>query len=126
MSKLEEKVAKILRDHGEKYVREYTFNDLKSHGHLLRYDFAVFNSKNEIKMLIEVHGEQHMKYTPYFHKTKREFRAAQERDRKKAKYALLHKIPLIVIPYYEIENLTFNDIFSEKFLVTSKYYIDNF
>ena len=120
MSKLEEKVAKILRDHGEKYVREYTFSDLKSHGHLLRYDFAVFNSKNEIKMLIEVHGEQHMKYTPYFHKTKREFRAAQERDRKKAKYALIHKIPLLVIPYDKIDSLTYEQLYSSTFIIKNK------
>ena len=41
MSKLEEKVANLLRENGIKYVREYVFQDLKNKGHLLRYDFAI-------------------------------------------------------------------------------------
>ena len=126
MSKLEEKVAKILRENRIKYVREYTFNDLKNKGHLLRYDFAILDKNDKVLYLIEVHGKQHMEFTPHFHKTKSDFRAAQERDRKKAKYALMHNIPLIVIPYNEFDDLDFNKLFNKKFLVKDKYYIDNF
>ena len=125
MSKLEEKVATLLKENNVKYVREYVFQDLKNKGHLLRYDFAILNKYNKVLCLIEVHGKQHMEYTPYFHKSKSEFRASQERDRKKAKYALLNNIPLLVIPYYEIDNLDINTLFTEKYVVTSKYYIDD-
>ena len=54
------KVAEFLTKNHIKYLREYSFDDLRNKsGNLLRFDFAILNSDNNVVMLVEYQGEQH-------------------------------------------------------------------
>lgn len=124
MSKGEEKISSLLKSAYISYEREYTFPDLKHNGSLLRFDFAIISCGRPIK-LIEYDSEIHFQRVKHFHKTNSEFKQAQERDRIKNKYCLLHNIPLIRIPYWELENLTYEKIFNTpSFLVRNKFHND--
>ena len=119
MSKIEDKIAKILSVSGIKYVREKTFPDLKR-GYL-RYDFYL----SELNILIEVDSMLHFKQIPKFHKTKHDFLHAQQNDRLKNSYALSHKIKLYRIPEWEFQNINIlPDLFQREFLVTTKWHND--
>ena len=62
------------------------------------------NTENLMGMMES--GEQHYKYVAKFYHSRAEFMAAQERDRRKISYCLANNIPIYVIPYWELENLT--------------------
>lgn len=118
MSKYEESVIKILKQGQISFVREKTFSDLK-HG-LFRFDFYIYNL-NGAPAIVEVDGEQHFK--PIY--GRQSFLKGQEHDRRKNSYCLANNIPLYRIPYWEIENLkTSADIFSNKFLVKTRWHND--
>lgn len=124
MSKGEEIISSLLRSAHIPYEREYTFSDLKHNGNLLRFDFAILNGGRAVT-LIEYDSEIHFQRVSHFHKTNSQFKQAQERDRIKNKYCLLHNIPLIRIPYWEIENLTYKKIFNTPtFIVRNKFHND--
>ena len=118
MSKYEESVIKILKQGQISFVREKTFSDLK-HG-LFRFDFYIYNL-NGAPAIVEVDGEQHFK--PIY--GRQSFLKGQEHDRRKNSYCLANNIPLYRIPYWEIKNLkTSADIFSNKFLVKTRWHND--
>ena len=118
MSKYEESVIKILKQGQISFIREKTFSDLK-HG-LFRFDFYIYNL-NGAPAIIEVDGEQHFK--PIY--GRQSFLKGQEHDRRKNSYCLANNIPLYRIPYWEIKNLkTSADIFSNKFLVKTRWHND--
>lgn len=125
MSKGEEKIEKLLRSHFISFQREVSFPDLKSlKGNLLRFDFAVFKGK-QLVCLIEFDGEQHFHRVPYFQKTISEFKQTQEWDRRKNAYCLRKRIPLIRIPYWDYDNLTFESLFTNSaYRVCNKYHND--
>lgn len=51
-------IVKILEQNNLKYLREYTFPDLLSEKNAkLRFDFAIFNEKNELLFLLEYDGK---------------------------------------------------------------------
>lgn len=118
MSKYEESVIKILKQGQISFVREKTFSDLKQG--LFRFDFYIPNLQGA-PIIIEVDGEQHFK--PIY--GRQSFLKGQEHDRRKNSYCLANNIPLYRIPYWEIENLkTSADIFSNKFLVKTRWHND--
>ena len=124
-SKGEKKVMDILKQHRISYKREISFPDL--HGQknsLLRYDIGIYRN-NQLFALIEIDGAQHFKFVKHFHKTPLEFMKSREWDRRKNNYCLLHNIPLIRIPYWDLDTLTFEKIFSTKeYIVKTKYHND--
>ena len=75
--------------------------------------------------LIEYDGQQHYEFVKFFHKTQSGFKKQQEWDRRKNKYCLLHNIPLYRVPYWQLEDLTLEKIFSSINRVKDKYHIDN-
>lgn len=116
-SKGEETIKQILNDNNIHYAREYTFEDCRNPktNYLYRYDFAILNSINQPVRLIEFDGIQH-----YYKENKWHFKVEeiQFNDNYKNNYALKNNIPLIRIPYWELENLTINDLlFSNKYIV---------
>lgn len=125
-SKLETKIEMILKANKIKFQREYSFKDLVGFKNVpLRFDFAVFKD-NRLFLLIEADGEQHYKFIKHFYKSVFDFKRAQEWDRRKNKYCLSHKIPLIRIPYWDLESLTLKKILTEpSYIVKDKYHIDN-
>jgi hypothetical protein len=44
---------------------------------------------------VEVHGKQHYEYTPFFHKSKADFKLSQNRDRIKSEWCKLNNITLV-------------------------------
>jgi len=67
----------------------------------LSYDFYI----PKLNLLIEFHGEQHEKYIKGFHKSYEEFEKQVEHDRRKLKYANINNINLLIIWYYDFDNI---------------------
>lgn len=113
MSKYEEKVLRLLEENDILFKREQTFEDLKGFKGLLRFDFVIYKRENYlIDYFLEVNGEQHYKEIAAWG-GKRGFQKRKEYDRKKIAYALNHNIPLICLPYWEIDNeLTYMKLIS--------------
>jgi hypothetical protein len=55
------------------------------------------------RICIEVHGEQHYKYTPFFHGSKLNFMKHKKRDREKKEWCRLNDIAVIELPYNETD-----------------------
>lgn len=54
-----------------------------------------------IKMAVEVHGEQHYKYSQHFHLTPAGFIASRKRDIDKVEWCKLNEITIIELAYNE-------------------------
>lgn len=71
-----------------------------------KHKFIEFDCYNkDLKLAIEYNGEQHYKYVSKFHKTEKDLKCQQLRDKNKIKYCLNNNIKLIIIPYTENKNL---------------------
>ena len=118
MSHYEEKIVTLLKRDKIKFEREKKFNDLRQGR--LRYDFYVYVHGDPA--IVEVNGEQHYQFVSRFYKSRKDFMAARERDRRKISYALAHRIPIYIIPYWEIEGLTCaTDLFQEQFRAKTRW-----
>lgn len=118
MSSYEEKVIEILKKEKIHFKREVRFSDLKKGKY--RFDFEVY--VDGASVLLEIQGEQHYKFVPRFYKSRRDFEAAKERDRRKISYALANDIPLYIIPFWEIPNIhSVSDLFQEKFRARTRW-----
>lgn len=56
-----------------------------------------------LRILIEVHGEQHYEFNAHYHKNRLDFLLAQNRDRQKQYWCELNNITYIELPYNESE-----------------------
>ena len=112
-SKGEEKIIGLLKKSRYRFEREKRFGDLKLG--LYRFDFYVHGGRST-PCVIEFNGAHHYVQLTHFQTTAREFKAQQERDRRKISYCLAHNIPIYIIPYWEIDNIhTAADLFKEKY-----------
>ena len=115
VSSYEEKVISLLQKGKIKFEREKHFSDLRKGKY--RFDFYVESGR-----AIEVQGQQHYQFISKFYRSRAEFEAAKERDRRKISYCLAHRIPLYIIPYWELENLsTAADLFQSRFLARTRW-----
>ena len=57
----------------------------------------------QIMLAIEVHGQQHYKYTPFFHKNKADFAIAKAKDEDKITWCELNKIDIIVLKHSDTD-----------------------
>lgn len=118
MSKGEDKIIDILNRARVCFEREKTYSDLK-HGKF-RFDFLIH--LHGADCIVEFNGEQHYEFVGKFYKTQLEWRQAQGRDMRKITYCLAHKIPLYIIPFWEIDSInTVQDLFQPKFLAQDRY-----
>jgi len=85
------------------YDREYIFYNLKDID-FLRFDFAVFYDikKTDLKCLIEYDGEGHYSELPF---GKKSYLSTVKHDKMKNKYCKYYNIPLLRIPYWELDNI---------------------
>ena len=123
MSTYESRIATLLTSASIPFQREYTFPDLKGlNGHAYRFDFATFSPFGDIAYLIECQGEQH--YSPIVKfGGEQGLAATQYRDMRKIRYCYEHYIPLILIPYTALSNLTLKDItLNSDYLVSRERY----
>ena len=96
-------VRDLLEMNGFEWEEEYIFDDLKaSSGHFLRFDFMVLTDEGDIDFAIEVNGEQHYKPVTAFGGAKKLSRQKYN-DAQKRQYCMKHGIPLVEIPYWDME-----------------------
>lgn len=115
VSSYEEKVISLLQKGKIKFEREKHFSDLRKGKY--RFDFYIEDGR-----AIEVQGQQHYQFISKFYRSRAEFEAAKERDRRKISYCLAHRIPLYIIPYWELENLsTAADLFQSRFFASTRW-----
>lgn len=98
----ETKIANYLQKNNIIFETQKTYQDLKDK-ECLSYDFYL-PDKN---LLIEFNGEQHYN-SKAFNKTYKEFLVQKHHDWLKRKYAEDNKINLLVIPYWEFDNIEEN------------------
>ena len=110
-------IKQILDNYNIKYIhnRGY-FENLKGVGGFpLRYDFILLDQNDTPYYLIEFDGPQHNEPIEQF--GIESFYTTQQHDALKNQYALLHNIPLVRIPYSKRDDITYDDIFGNKFLI---------
>lgn len=56
------------------------------------------------KLCIEVHGQQHYEFIPFYHGTRLGFAQAKKRDRDKVEWCEQNGITVVELPYSEKEN----------------------
>lgn len=101
-SKGEKLVENTLIKLGVDFKKQFTFKDCYDKG-LLKFDFAVITNRSEILGLIEFDGEQHFKPKTAFG-GESEFRNLVRRDQIKNEYCKENGIPLLRIPFFEMDN----------------------
>jgi len=106
-------INNLLKNTQTNFKAEYSFKDLRGvKGGLLRFDFAIFNTNQSIRYLIEYDGIFHFKQQ-YSNDS---FKTTKIHDERKNEYCKLHNINLIRISYLEkdnIENIIFG-LLNEK------------
>ena len=118
MSNYEEQIISLLQKAGYKFEREKHFSDLKKGKY--RFDFCIDVDGGQV--LLEVQGQQHYQFIPKFYRSRADFESAKERDRRKISYCLAHKIPLYIIPYWEIKKLSSaDDLFQSYFRANTRW-----
>ena len=90
VSQKEEEIVKILDANDVKYLRQFTFSDLKD-ARLLRFDFAILNKDNNLLGLIEYQGSQHYEE----HSSFGDHEKLLLHDKMKKQYCEDNQIPLL-------------------------------
>ena len=96
----EEKIRKELEEKNISFEFHKTFSDLKDKTYL-SYDFYIPSTNT----LVEFNGIQHYKWIKFFQKTWKDFLLQKHHDWLKRKYAKDNNINLLVIPYWEFDNI---------------------
>lgn len=107
-------IKSLLLNNNIIFETEKTFEDCKftDSGKKARFDFYINN-----EYIIEFDGQQHFSYSSGWN-TKEQMLLTQKRDLEKNKWCEQKGIPLIRIPYWEINNLTIDDLLiNSKFLL---------
>lgn len=102
ISKGEKRVQLFLMNYNIYYEFQKEYVGLIGlNGGNLSYDFYIplYN------LLIEYQGEQHEKFTPGIHESKKDFEKQQEHDKRKKDYAEKNNINLLEIWYWDFENI---------------------
>ena len=92
-------------------------------GNKLRFDTSVFKDEEKVnlQLLIEFDGQQHFEWIKSWMPEK-SFKKLQYHDILKNQYCISHNIPLIRIPYWEIDNIEL--ILDDKCSFTDPYELD--
>ena len=99
----EERIARYLDENGMTFKSQYSFQDLAMKKPL-RFDFAIFDEDMNLKLLIEFDGEQHFKPVTHFGGEKK-YKNQVRSDNMKNKYCETNDIPLLRIPYLDVDNI---------------------
>jgi very-short-patch-repair endonuclease len=103
-SKLHLRAREIIKEiyPNDRVLEEVTLpgSRTQSRNSLLYADFFIPNRN----MIVEAHGEQHMKYNSHFYKDKMQFIRAKARDRDKKEWCNLNDITLVELFFDEDED----------------------
>lgn len=98
----------ILSQYNIKYIKEFTFSDLKGEkNYPLRFDFYL----PDYNLLIEYDGIQHTQNIPFFNSS-----LIQKNDKLKNEYCEQHNLPLLRISYLDFLNI--EEILKENLKIT--------
>lgn len=107
ISKGEVKIEKWLVNNNIKYKKQYTFEDCR-HDRKLKFDFAILNKDNNVKMLIEFDGKQHFGlglFSDDTNKMLEQYSKVKQSDETKNSYCFKKSIPLLRIPYSKYSDI---------------------
>lgn len=115
-SRGQDKIRELLINNNIIFQQEKSFQTCKGSKNFLPFDFYINN-----EYLIEYDGQQHFHPIEIFGGQER-FLFTQERDKIKTDWCLQNNIPLIRIPYTQLNNLSIQDLIpsSSNFLVRRK------
>lgn len=99
ISKGENRIYEYLSKNNIPFEREYSFEDCIHQRHL-KFDFYV----PLINLIIEFNGKQHYEPVKFFGGEEK-FRTASKRDEIKMKYCNDNNIDILIIPYWEYDNI---------------------
>lgn len=118
MSVGERKIRDILLENNIDFLYDTTyFKDLfTSNNGIGRYDFIILDDNQKPTRLIEFDGKQHFESINYFGGQKY-LEKIKTNDNIKNDYAKKHNIPLVRIPYTEINQIYYENLFNDKFLI---------
>ena len=102
-------INQILSSSQINYSSQYTIFIEQSY---YRFDFAIFDDKNNLLRLIEFDGEQHFNQSNNFFN----YEDTHRRDLIKNNYCKENNIPLVRIPYWEKDNISLELILGEQYL----------
>ena len=114
-SRGEEKIGKLLIENNipfekQKSFKNCQFEDTKAYAY---FDFYVNNN-----FLLEYDGEQHFTYREKGWDNKENFERTKKRDNFKNQWCKENGIILKRIPYWDLDNLTIEDIMGDKYIVS--------
>ena len=105
-------IARLLDENNISYKKEYS---ICVEGKRLRYDFAIYEG-DQVVRLIEFDGPHHSKNKKIYNVNEEHCQKIQLHDEIKNKWAIDNNIPLIRIPYSQRDKITFDTIFTNKYL----------
>ena len=88
-------IANFLKENNISFKQQYIFPDLKMDGYL-RFDFAIFDNKDNLIGLIEYNGEQHYKENVHLG-GQIGYEKCQISDKLKLEYVVKNNIPFLVL-----------------------------
>lgn len=98
-------ISSILQAEHIPYKSQYICENFKlSTGGIPKFDFAIFTSNEELLALIEYDGEQHFISTGGWNDLDCN-NLTQKRDNEKSQYCKMNHIPLVRIPYTDINEI---------------------
>ena len=113
VSKGEEKIRQLLLDNNILFETQKTYPTCVSKkGRVLRFDFFINNS-----FLVEFDGKQHYQYNKTGWNNEENFLITKENDTLKTQWCKNNHIPLKRIPYWELDNITIENILDDTYLV---------
>lgn len=99
-------IERLLQQYNIQYKTQYTFLDcITDNNKLCKFDFAIFDKNNQLLCLVEYDGEQHYIVTGGWNNDIQHQQILQH-DKLKNQYCIKNNIPLVRIPYYDINKIT--------------------
>lgn len=95
-------ISLLLKDLNIPFIKEYKIYD--NNNNYYRFDFAIIDTNNNVKLFIEYDGIQHFgRISGWFNEKRKQ--QLEKSDNFKNKYCKQYNIPLIRIPYWELNNM---------------------
>lgn len=113
-------IYNLLTSHKVKFEHDKSLSALTDFtGKRLRFDFIVYDKDDKITRIIEFDGRQHINGpdTDYWGHITETLSTIQEKDQLKNDFCKKNNIPLVRIPYTRRDNITYEEIFSDKYLI---------
>lgn len=101
-------IREMLNSNNMNFKTQYSFSDLPKR----RFDFALFDSHDNLLCLIEFDGRQHYEFSNTWYQSEEDFLVAIERDKEKDEYCKSHDITLFRIRYDDILDKKMDEILS--------------